>query len=138
MFIPSAAPIAVKPFSEVLAQAVPVSQPCQGGDHRVLTGAVREDGPIHPQGQTPLLGWSEVWKMLGNSLVRLIPFARKAHESPPRIPVAVSSRMKGKLSTFLVFFGRVSAFTYPCQPLARGEDVISICRWCPAGHDNSE
>ena len=78
---------AVKPLPQVLAQTVPESQAYQGGDHRVLTGAVREDRPIDPPGQTSLLGWSEVGKLLGNSLVHLVPFTRKAHESPPHIPV---------------------------------------------------
>ena len=104
----------------MLAQTVPESQAYQGGDHRVLTGALSQNGAIHPESQAPLLGWSEVWKMLGNSLVHLIPFTRKAHESPPHIPVAVNSRMKGKLGAFLLFLGEFQRLHTPVSPLGEG------------------
>lgn len=48
-------PAIIKPLSEVLAQAVPPAHHQQGGDHRVLAGAVGQDSPLHPKGKTQLL-----------------------------------------------------------------------------------
>ena len=50
----------IEPLPEVLAPAVPFAPGREGGGHRVLAGAAREDGPANPQRQTGQLWLGEV------------------------------------------------------------------------------
>ena len=53
MGLAGACPVAavVEPFTEILAQVVPLVPGGEGGGDGVLTGAAGEDGPADPQHQ---------------------------------------------------------------------------------------